>query len=148
MKSTPTFSKARTIRVLLLSRISPPFSKARTVTTLRPVASANAPCVQSSKARAARHWADVLDTLLALYAAPGTWSRQSGGGLDLEAALWKVIGDPEEDGIGEGEARRREALLAGTFEACGADLVALEAAARRQDVVVAVLRAGRERLAA
>ncbi|MEN3232733.1 hypothetical protein PUR29_03780 [Methylobacterium ajmalii] len=31
--------------------------------------------------------AEVLDALLALYAAPGIWSRQCGGGLDLEAAL-------------------------------------------------------------
>ncbi|MEE8630221.1 MULTISPECIES: hypothetical protein [Methylobacterium] len=91
---------------------------------------------------------NVLDALLALYTAPGAWSRQGGGGLDLEAALYRIIGDPEEAGISEGEARRREALVAGTFEACGADLVALEAAARRQDVMVAVLRAGRERLAA
>ncbi len=57
-----------------------------------------------------------------------------------------MIGDPEEAGIGEGEARRREALVARTFEACGADLVALEDAARRQDVVVAVLRAGQRAL--
>jgi hypothetical protein len=92
--------------------------------------------------------ADVLDALLALYAAPGTWSRQGGRGLDLEAALYRVIGDPDEDGIGEGEARRREALVVGTFEACGADLMALEAAARRQDVVVAVLQAGRAHVAA
>ncbi|KMO31350.1 hypothetical protein VQ02_26055 [Methylobacterium variabile] len=92
--------------------------------------------------------AEVLDALLALYAAPGIWSRQCGGGLDLEAALYRVIGDPDEDGIGEGEARWCEALVAGTFEACGVDLMALEAAARRQDVVVAVLRVGRERLTA
>jgi hypothetical protein len=104
---------------------------------------ANAPGLPSPKTVS-----DVLDALLALYAAPGIWSRQGGGGLDLEAALWKVIGDPDEAGIGEGEARRREALVTGTFKACGADLVALEAAARRQDVVVAALRAGREHLAA
>ncbi|MFE1602309.1 hypothetical protein [Methylobacterium sp. ID0610] len=60
--------------------------------------------------------------------------------------MWKVISDPEEAGIAESEARRREALVSGTFAACGADLMALEAAARRQDVVVAVLRAGRARL--
>ncbi|WP_245442721.1 hypothetical protein [Methylobacterium terrae] len=90
--------------------------------------------------------ADVLDALLALYAAPGIWSRQGGDGLDLEAALYRVIGDPEEAGIAEGEARRREELVSGTFEACGVDLMALEAAARRQDVVVAVLRFGRARL--
>ncbi|KMO20367.1 hypothetical protein [Methylobacterium indicum] len=68
--------------------------------------------------------------------------------MDLEAVLYRVAGDPEEADICEGEARRREALVTGTFEACGADLVALEATARRQDVVVAVLQGGRGRLAA
>ncbi|MEN3232734.1 hypothetical protein PUR29_03785 [Methylobacterium ajmalii] len=35
-----------------------------------------------------------------------------------------MIGDPDEDGIGEGEAWWCEALVAGTFEACGVDLMA------------------------
>lgn len=66
--------------------------------------------------------AEVLDALLALYAAPGIWSRQCSGDLDLAAALWKVIGD-EDDRRGGGPA-----LVAGTFEAWVADLMTLDAA--------------------
>ncbi|MEN3238977.1 hypothetical protein PUR29_36690 [Methylobacterium ajmalii] len=99
---------------------------------------------------------DVLDALLALYTAPGTWTRQgvlrddAGREVawDLEAALYRVAGDPEEDGISDDEAARRQALVSGTFEACGVELMALNDAARRQGAVVAVLQAGRAHVAA
>ncbi|MDN3592495.1 hypothetical protein [Methylobacterium adhaesivum] len=56
-----------------------------------------------------------------------------------------MVGDPEAEGITEAEWRRRETLASAVFAACGADLMALNDAARRQSVVLAVLRAGRDR---
>lgn len=88
---------------------------------------------------------DALTAMLALYAQPGTWSRNGtgeDGTWDLEAALYSVIGDP---GEGNPDAHH-QALVAGVFEACGVELMEFNDACRRQDAVVAVLRAGRDRL--
>jgi hypothetical protein len=97
--------------------------------------------------------ADVLDALLALYAVPGAWIRE-GVAVDaaarsvppnspkavawaLEGALERVIGEWEGDA-------NRSALLCGASEACGVDLSDFNDTVRRQEVVVAVLRAGRD----
>lgn len=86
--------------------------------------------------------ADVLDGMLALYAEPDTWSHHGtgeDGTWDLEAALYSVIGDPGE----YNPDAQHQALVAGIFEACGVELKEFNDACYRQDVVVAVLQAGR-----
>jgi hypothetical protein len=106
--------------------------------------------------------ADVLDGLLAIYAAPGTWNREgvardaagravAADSLDavawsLEGALERVIGDweAEQPKVAWSECLRRQELLCGASEACGVDLSDFNDTVRRQGVVVAVLRAGRD----
>jgi hypothetical protein len=96
--------------------------------------------------------ADVLDALLTLYAAPGAWIRD-GVAVDAagssvpadspEAVAWSLEGALERV-IGEWEGNpHRTALLCGASEACGVDLSDFNDTVRRQEVVVAVLRAGR-----
>lgn len=110
--------------------------------------------------------ADVLDGLLAIYAAPGTWNRegiaQDAAGRavaadspeavawSLEGALERVIGDweAEQPKVAWSECLRRQELLCGTSEACGVDLSDFNDTVRRQEVVVAILRMGRDRAAA
>lgn len=55
----------------------------------------------------------------------------------LEGALERVIGEWEGDA-------HRSALLCGASEACGVDLSDFNDTVRRQQVVVSVLRAGRD----
>lgn len=99
---------------------------------------------------------EVLDGMLALYAAPGTWvqagvARDAAGrpvpadsaeavAWSLEGALERVIGD------WEGEPHRQR-LICDAFDACGVDLAALNDTARHQRAVVGVLRAGRKHVA-
>lgn len=103
--------------------------------------------------------ADVLDGMLALYAAPGTWTPQgiakdaAGRSVpadsaeavawSLEGALERVIGDIEDPNVVWSENARRQQLLCDVFEACGVDLAAFGGIARHQRAVVSVLRAGR-----
>lgn len=105
---------------------------------------------------------DALAAMLALYTAPSAWTRdcaaQDAAGKEvaptspeavawsLEGALYRVVGDPDEPGLPEAEWRRREALARKVFEACGADLAALNDTVRHQRAVVAVLRAGLARV--
>lgn len=86
--------------------------------------------------------ADAIRAMLAFYATPGVWTSQGEG--DLEDVLYRVTGDPDEAGIPEAEWCRRSDLICGVFAACRCDLMAMNDAARHQDVVVAVLRAGLE----
>lgn len=96
---------------------------------------------------------EVLDAMLALYAAPGTWTRdgiaKDAAGREvaatspeavswsLEGALERVIGD------WEGEPHRQQ-LMCDAFDACGVDLAAFSDTARHQGAVVGVLRLGRD----
>lgn len=101
---------------------------------------------------------DVLDGMLAIYTTPGTWTRDgiakdaTGRAVSadsaeavawsLEGALERVIGDWEEPGNEDGQQ-----LLCDVFEACGADLAALNDTLRHQRAVVGVLRTGRDHVA-
>lgn len=107
---------------------------------------------------------DVLDAMLALYATPGTWSRegvaQDAAGQavaanspeavawSLEGALERVIGDWEDPNAAWSECLHRQELLCSASDACGVDLADFNDTVRRQEVVVAILHMGRARAAA
>lgn len=92
---------------------------------------------------------EVLDAMLALYAAPGTWTPQGiakdAAGRSVpadsaEAVAWSVEGALERV-IGDLE---RGSLLSDLSDACGVDLAAFSDTARHQRVVVGMLRIGRD----
>lgn len=101
---------------------------------------------------------EAITAMLALYATPGTWVQagiaQDAAGRpvkvespeavawSLKGALYRAVGDPDADGITEAEWRRRLASVAAVMGSFDVDLMAFNDAARRQEVVVAVLRAG------
>ncbi|KQT80151.1 hypothetical protein [Methylobacterium sp. Leaf466] len=83
--------------------------------------------------------------MLALYAKPGTWTRE---GIAKDAAGHRVASESPEavawflEGTLELviEDRENGSLLSLVFDACGVELMAFNDAARRQDVVVGLLR--------
>lgn len=103
---------------------------------------------------------EAITAILTLYATPGTWVQagiaQDRAGREvapdspkavawsLKGALYRVIGNPNADGIAEAEADRRETMVAGVMGAFDVDLMAFNDAARRQSAIVSVLRTGRD----